>query len=186
MVPHAFRAFTLVELIAVIVIIALLAAVLTPALQDAGGHAAASSEAATVGVVRQGISHLQLAADIDGMPSMPETLDSAAPYSEAAPNNPFFTAVTFAPVISGWSKGADATTYIGPTGAEYRFNLSTGGSFVQTTPPPTDGWSTGKGKGQEKGKGKGKGKGQGQGQGKGQGQGQGQGKGKGKGKGKGI
>jgi len=122
----ACRAFTLIEVMAVIVVLAILAVVATGKYIDFRAAAAASAESATVGAVREAVSHYRLNAAIAGSPFLPETLDGAAANAVSAPATPFFGGVLSTPIIDGWRKGANASSYIGPAGNTYVYNSSTG------------------------------------------------------------
>jgi len=141
----ACRAFTLIEAMAVIVVLAILAVVATAKYIDFRAAAAASAESATVGAIREAVSHYRLNAAIAGSPALPETLDQAAANAVSAPATPFFGGVLSTPIIDGWRKGANASIYIGPAGNTYVYDSSTGqfsgigatvpGARVSTTTP---------------------------------------------------
>lgn len=121
-------AFTLVELIMVIVIIGLLAAVVTPKFVDIKSEAQAAAEKGMVSGVRAGIKVAHLASLAQGTDTYPASLDSAS-VAAASASNPLFTAVIDGGVTDGnWSK-ASATTYTyTPTSITYTYT-SADGSF---------------------------------------------------------
>ena len=123
-------AFTLVELIMVIVIIGLLAAVVIPKFTDLRGEAQIAAEQATVSAVVSGIKLQHLSELAKGNNTYPTALDSAA-NGAGSDTNPLFT-----DVIDGgsndknWSKGAGNTYTYTPTGSVYKYT-NTDGTFVK-------------------------------------------------------
>jgi len=120
------KAFTLVELVMVIVIIGLLAAVVVPKFGDMRSEAQTAAESGTVAAVRTGIKLAHMTSLTKGSDTYPGTLDSAV-NGKASEKNPFFTEVIEDGVTdSNWEKG-DATTYAyTPTGTKYVYDKAKG------------------------------------------------------------
>lgn len=130
--PVRRRAFTLIELIVVIVILAILAGVATPKYLRMRHRAMESAELGVVGAVRAGIGNTFLNTVLDGSTERPPSLDSAAAYSTANNANPFFDVVLEISVIEGWTKGDDRNTYISPLGNKYIYVPSRGSLLDQS------------------------------------------------------
>ena len=120
------RGFTLIEAMAVIVVLSILAVVAGAKYIDFMTGAAAAAESATVGAVREAVSQYRLNAAISGAPAVPATLDGAAAGAVSAPATPFFDGVLSTAIIDGWQKGASPNTYIGPAGKTYVYDPATG------------------------------------------------------------
>ena len=120
------KAFTLVELVMVIVIIGLLAAVVMPKFVDLKSEAQNAAEVGTVSGVRSGIKITHLSNLAQGSDTYPATLDSAA-VGLGSEANPLFTNVIDGGVTDpNWNK-EDADTYeFVPTGNKYDNNSTTG------------------------------------------------------------
>lgn len=120
------KAFTLVELVMVIVIIGLLAAVVMPKFGDMKTEAQDAAEKATVAAIRSGIKLVYMDNLVKGTNSYPSTLDSAAngAASEAAP---LFTEVIEDGLTDpNWEKiGTRRYRYI-PTRVQYDYDRTTG------------------------------------------------------------
>jgi|SaaInl7_200m_RNA_FD_contig_21_2212450_length_504_multi_10_in_0_out_0_1 MSHA pilin protein MshA len=143
------KGFTLIELVMVIVILGILAAVAVPKFSDISGQAKIAAEAGVVGGVRMGITTLQmgfLSGAIDstgggagnfGAGGYVTFLDTAeGTTTAAAADNPYFGRVlSQGGVSTDWTKPA-AQEYVGPTQSttvSYTYTQSDG-SFMDLTP----------------------------------------------------
>ncbi|MDD5560677.1 MAG: prepilin-type N-terminal cleavage/methylation domain-containing protein [Candidatus Omnitrophica bacterium] len=114
------KGFTLIELIMIIVILGILAAVAVPKYFDLQTSAKDAAEKGVVGGVRAGI-YTYFAQN----KAYPATLDSASTAACSASNVCFDTVLQQGGVISDWTK-ATATTYTGPAGTTYTYTAATG------------------------------------------------------------
>jgi len=123
--PKMKRGFTLIELIMVIVILGILAAVAIPKFTDLSGRANEAAEQGVVGGVRAGISTYHAAQD---PPVYPTDLDSASDGDCSATNVCFNVVLSQGGITTDdWSKSGAA--YDGPfTGGPYTYD-SADGSF---------------------------------------------------------
>lgn len=123
---HVSNAFTLVELIMVIVIIGLLAAVVIPKFTDVRTQAQSAAEDGTVAAIKSGVQLVHMAELAKGNDTWPSTLDSAA-NGDASTTNPLFTDVIDGGVTDkNWRKtGTRRYTYV-PTNARFVYNRTTG------------------------------------------------------------
>jgi prepilin-type N-terminal cleavage/methylation domain-containing protein len=120
------KAFTLVELVMVIVIIGLLAAVVVPQFGDMRTQAQAAAENATASAVKSGIKLAYMTNLTKGLSTYPATLDSAA-IGLASATNPLFTTVIDNGVTDGnWRKTAATRYQFVPTGGTYVYTALTG------------------------------------------------------------
>jgi MSHA pilin protein MshA len=115
------KGFTLIELVMVIVILAILAAVAIPKYFDLQADARASAEKGVVGGVRAGI-YTYYAQN----KAFPTELDPAA-VAACGTTNACFTNVLAQGGVksSDWTK-TSSNTYAGPTGATYTYTSATG------------------------------------------------------------
>jgi prepilin-type N-terminal cleavage/methylation domain-containing protein len=120
------NAFTIVELVMVIVIIGLLAAVVIPKYGDIRTEAQGAAEEGTVAAVRTGIKLAHMTSLAQGSDTYPGTLDSAAAGVASETNKLFTNVLEDGIVDANWQKN-DATTYeYVPTGGEYVYDNSDG------------------------------------------------------------
>jgi len=119
------KGFTLIELVMVIVILGILAAVAIPKYYDLQNDAKSAAEKGVVGGVRAGI-HTYYAQN----KAWPANLDAAAASSTASKANAFFTVVlSQGGITSEWTKNA-SSQYVGPAGGIYAYS-NVDGSFVE-------------------------------------------------------
>jgi prepilin-type N-terminal cleavage/methylation domain-containing protein len=119
-------AFTLVELIMVIVIMGLLAAVVIPKYGDIRTEAQSAAETGTVSAIKSGIKLAHMTSLAQGSDTWPTTLDKAE-VGIASDKNPLFTNVIEDGVTdANWQKGSDTTYAYGPTGYKYVYDNKTG------------------------------------------------------------
>lgn len=124
MIHRNEKGFTVVEIIIVIVIVGIIAALSVPVFVNLQDEAKAKSEQSTVGAIRSGIHNYYMQSKMtDRTPLYPETLDDAGDGSVSAANQ-FFTNVLSASQIYDWDK--NALSYTGPTGTVYTYNPAMG------------------------------------------------------------
>ncbi|MCM8779824.1 MAG: prepilin-type N-terminal cleavage/methylation domain-containing protein [Candidatus Omnitrophica bacterium] len=124
------KGFTLIELIMVIVILAILAAVAIPKYFDLQNQARAAAADGVVGAVRSGIYNYYASTNATVFPS---ELDSVNDTTTCSTSNPCFGAVMAGPGVtsSDWTK-VNSTRYTVNAGAAnrtYDYN-ATSGEFV--------------------------------------------------------
>ncbi len=123
------NAFTLVEVVTVVIILALLGAVAMPVYLDYRHDAKLASEEAVVGRIKLAIQSVGMRNAIDNVPRFPASLDDASPNSLASGSNPFFKNVLNSPVTDGWQKGGTANKYLSPLEHAYAYD-SVSGTFT--------------------------------------------------------
>ncbi|MFH1876289.1 MAG: prepilin-type N-terminal cleavage/methylation domain-containing protein [Candidatus Omnitrophota bacterium] len=116
------KGFTLIELIMIIVILGILAAVAIPKYYDLSSDAKNATEKGVVGGVRAGISTF-----FANNKTFPSTLDNASSAACTKANPCFTNVLGQGGVTDDWSK-TSGTTYTGPASNTYTYN-STGGEF---------------------------------------------------------
>ena len=114
------KGFTLIELIMIIVILGILAAVAVPKYFDLQATAKTAAEKGVVGGVRAGIYTY-----FANNKAYPATLDSATVAACAAANICFDTVLQQGGITSDWTK-ASATSYTGPAAGTYTYTAATG------------------------------------------------------------
>ncbi len=122
MIRTGQKGFTLIELIMIIIILGILAAVAVPQFFDLTSDAKTSGEQGVVGGVRSGLQTYFAKYRV-----FPSNLDSATNAACASANACFTNVLAQGGVVSDWTK-VTSTTYTGPTGATYSYT-SGGGTF---------------------------------------------------------
>lgn len=120
------NAFTLVELIMVIVIIGLLAAVVVPKFTDVRTQAQSAAEDGTVAAVKSGIQLSHMGELAKGNDTWPTTLDSAS-NGVGSTTNPLFANVIDGGVSDkNWRKTGTLRYTYTPTSSVYVYTRTTG------------------------------------------------------------
>ena len=126
MSKHTHGAFTLVELVMVIVIIGLLAAVVTPKFTSMRTEAQDAAEKATVAAVCSGVKLVHMTSLAQGNDTYPAQLDKASK-GTASETNPLFTEVIEGGLTdSNWEKRSNTKYRYVPTKVIYVYSNKTG------------------------------------------------------------
>ena len=130
MVFEKGRAFSLIELIFVIGIIAVLALIAIPFFYDIHGDAEQAAEEGVVGAVRSGIGNYGAESEVTGRtPLYPLVLDSSS-NGDASPSNPLFGYILENGITIEWIKDSD-DHYTGPACNTYIYD-NIAGTFNMT------------------------------------------------------
>ncbi len=130
------HAFTLIELVTVIVVLGVLSVVATPMYMDYRTNARKAAEDAVVAGVRTAIRSAGIRTALTGAVTWPATLDSAAANSTASAANPFFSQVLSSPITGGWRKSTTVFRYVSESGTTYTYNPADGSFKAGVAAPP--------------------------------------------------
>jgi len=135
--PRRGSAFTLIELLAVLVILALIGGVATSRYFDHRQRAVQAAEAGAVRAVSAGIAQYLYNASLHGRTGYPDRLDAVAASVAANLGTPFFDRVLSPAITADWRKGTTTNQYVGPTGTVYLYTPALG-TFVRSTTTVAD------------------------------------------------
>lgn len=130
---HRRHAFTLVELVMVIVIIGLLAAVVTPQFSSMKTEAQNAAEQGAVSAIRSGINLANMTRLAQGLDGYPSTLDSAANGVASATNVLFTQVIKDGVSDPNWQKTGNRRYRFNPTQRVYTYNQNAG-TFTSNSP----------------------------------------------------
>ena len=118
------KGFTLIELIMIIVILGILAAVAIPKYYDLQSQAQLAAEEGVIGGVRSGIATYYANECAGGTCAWPTSLDGISDDIACNATNPCFTTVLAQGVTQDWTKN-NTSTYTGPVNS-YTYTSANG------------------------------------------------------------
>jgi MSHA pilin protein MshA len=120
------KGFTLIELVMVIVILAVLAAVAIPTFVNLSTEAKSAAALGVVGGVRAGLTTYYVDATRGNRTTYPATLDGATSAAACTTANACFgTVLSQGGITSDWTK-TTAATYTGPNAVVYTYTSASG------------------------------------------------------------
>lgn len=136
------RGFTLIELVIIIVVLGILAAVAIPKYQDITGEAKEASCRAALGGLRSGITiHYANQAVTTGTAAWPSLVDLSTPgtvMSQSIPANPYQSnSDSSSVIVAGVTKGTVVAT---AAGAGWAYNATTGEIWSNVTDDNSNSW----------------------------------------------
>lgn len=117
--------FTLIELVMIIVILGILAAVAIPRFVDMQADAQLAAERGVVGGIRAGLLTYYADECRGGSCAWPSNLDSASSGACSSSNPCFDNVLMQGGIVDDWT-ASGAGVYTGPAGGVYTYNSSTG------------------------------------------------------------
>ncbi|MFC1725693.1 type IV pilin protein [candidate division KSB1 bacterium] len=134
------KGFTVVELVFVLIIISVLAAVAVPKYTDLSGKSKDAAVSYIAGNINSGISLFYLThKNSENLIEFryPLHLDDASIFSTASKTNVFFDSVLAVNAIDeNWRKDINRDVYIAPNQEKYRYDSETGKFELYQGPPP--------------------------------------------------